>query len=127
MKNLLTVEGFFDKFKKSGKEPTPGEEYVKPDNIIEIEGNPYYAKPVDKSGNKWVVMAHLRKKVDKAMASLLEPHAYITKLEDGNFLLKWNKKNIKIPTIERGLDYMKEEDEGNKAKRDKIDIDLTND
>lgn len=51
--------------------------------------------------------------------------AHISKLSDGNFLLKWDDKNIKIPTIERGLEYMKDETDQRRKDIDKIDIDLT--
>ena len=55
------------------------------------------------------------------------PTASISKLDDGNFLLKTfiDGKNIKIPNIKRGLEYMKEVDEERKKNINKIDIDLT--
>ena len=53
------------------------------------------------------------------------PFGTIKKLEDGNFLMKHDGKNIKLPSVERGLEYLKELDDEREINSNKIDIDLT--
>jgi len=127
MENILTVESFFNKLENKKQQDTLKEEYTEKEKIT-ISGNPYYAEKGNREGH-WRVWK----------GSGGEPIASITKLEDGNFLLRTisfpgNKrdsmfqeyKNIKIPNIERGLKYMKDEEEERRKKfRDKIDLDLT--
>ncbi len=114
MKNIKTFEGFFDKFKKNQKEE-PKVEKPKIEKIFlpnseysahRVEGEDYYS-------------------VWSGWGYGGEPSAYIYELEDGKFLMKFGGKNIKLPSVKKGLEYLKELDDEREANRNKIDIDLT--
>ena len=121
MKNLMTREGFFDMFTKKQKEDPRGEPITRNDSIesITVDGNPYYASI---QGNRILVY-----KGGGDFGGT--PTAYIFKLDDGNFLLRHSTdkgiKKVKIPTIERGLQYLKEDDDRKFKEGEKPDIDLT--
>ena len=53
------------------------------------------------------------------------PSGTIKQIEDDNFLMKHDGKNIKLPSVERGLEYLKELDDEREMNANKIDIDLT--
>lgn len=114
MKTIKTFEGFFDKFKKNQKvEPKVEEPNVEK---IFIPDNKYYATK-DEREDFYSVWS--------GWGFGGSPSAYIYELEDGKFLMKHSGKNIKLPSVERGLEYLKELDDERETNRNKIDIDLT--
>lgn len=114
MKTIKTFEGFFDKFKKNQKEE-PKVEEPKVEKIS-IPDNKYSA--TRKDGDDFY-------SVWSGWGFGGSPSAYIYELEDSNFLMKHDGKNIKLPSVERGLEYLKELDDERETNSDKIDIDLT--
>lgn len=112
--NVKTFEGFLDKFKKNKKE----EPKVEKPNVekIFIPDNKYYATK-DESEDFYSVWS--------GWGYGGSPSAYIYELENGNFLMKFGGKNIKLPSVERGLEYLKELDNERETNHNKIDIDLT--
>ena len=117
----MTREGFFDMFTKKQKEDPKSEPITRNDSVenITVDGNPYHAKI---QSNSILVF-----KGGGDFGGT--PTANISELDDGNFLLRHSTdkgiKKVKIPSIERGLQYLKEEDDRRIKEGEKPDIDLT--
>ena len=115
MKNIKTFEGFFDKFKKNQKEE-PKLEEPKVEKIS-IPDNKYSANKDEREDFYYIWSGW--------GFGGGRPFGTIKKLEDSNFLMKHDGKNIKLPSVERGLEYLKELDDEREINSNKIDIDLT--